>query len=355
MLIANFARLLALISIPVAYFFYSLTFTHVFLVVFVVGAGTLLYQSALSKIVVTDFPQKNWQSINSYMEGSSSVTEVGGPGLGGLLVQLIGAPFSVLLDAFSYFISSALLLTSKSRKQDTMTQHKEAFHIQAVRDEKIVFSAGLRFLLQQKVLRSITFSAAHFNFFTAMFFGVYTFYLVRELGLSPLLVGLASVAGGVGGVISTLFATNLMNRISTSVLFLFSLLIPAGAAFLVPLANLTAFSNIEFIPVAISQFLWSFAIVVNLIMSESIKQILTSVSSIGQVSSAIRWVTLGVEPIGALLGGILATYLGATSALILSSFGLATALVWLFPQSGIRSFDLRVESQTLDNQADINN
>ncbi|PRA11980.1 hypothetical protein CQ015_08530 [Arthrobacter sp. MYb221] len=79
MLIANFLRAVALVSIPIAYFFFSLTFTHVFIAVFVVGAGTLLYQSALSKTVVTTFDRKSWPAVNSYMEGSSSVTEVGGP------------------------------------------------------------------------------------------------------------------------------------------------------------------------------------------------------------------------------------------------------------------------------------
>ncbi|PRA11981.1 hypothetical protein CQ015_08535 [Arthrobacter sp. MYb221] len=254
------------------------------------------------------------------------------------MVQIIGAPFAVLLDVVSYLVSSLLLLNIRPAAVDASSKVEA---VETMKEEKVNFLSGLQFILKQPVLRSITFAAAHFNFFTSVFFGVYTFYLVRDLGLSPLFVGLASVAGGIGGVVSAVIAGRLMGSCRTSVLFCISLVVPAGAALLVPLAMNTQNEWAVFALVAMSQLVWSFAIVVNLVMSESIKQALTSSNSIARVSSAIRWLTLGVEPVGAIIGGLLATVMGGTLTLYIAAVGLATAVIWLLPRGGIRSFDLR--------------
>lgn len=350
MLIANIVRAIALLTIPAAYFFAELSFIHVFLVVFVIGAGSLLYQASLSKQVITTFPRKDWPAVNSLMEGSSSVTEVGGPGIGGVLVQIFGAPIAVILDAISYISSSFLLIRSNS-KNDFSNSLPEDSHESAgkvLKNEKNAFLAGVRFLFSNKIMRYITMAAAHFNFFTAVFFGVYTFYLVRELGFEPLLIGLASVVGGFGGVASAAITSRLMSRAPTTLLFVISLSVPAIAAVLVPVAGLTDSKIVAFSLVALSQFAWSFAIVVNLVMSESIKQMLTPFESIGRVSSAIRWVSLGVEPLGAVAGGIIATFFSPTTALVVGAFGLITSIFWLLPRQGIRSFDLRLALSSED-------
>lgn len=85
LILANVARAVALATIPLAFAVDTIQFWHIFVVVFAIGAGSLLYQSALSTIVVYEFPASQWVKVNSALEGSSSVTETVGPGLGGCL------------------------------------------------------------------------------------------------------------------------------------------------------------------------------------------------------------------------------------------------------------------------------
>lgn len=358
LLLANAVRVAALLSLPIAFFCFTLTFVHIFAVVFLVGLGTLLYHSALSKTVVTEFPRSRWTRINAYLQGSDSVTEVAGPGIGGILVQWVTAPVAVLFDAACYLVGTAVLAVRRRRSSALLDDDRREHPGQAPghaqdpepgqRDAPEPAAeasrgalAGLRYLLRQPVLRSINFAAAQFNFFTAMFFGLYTFFLVRVLDFSPLLVGLASVAGGVGGVLATVSVDRLTHRLPTAALFVVSLLVPGVVAFLVPLAQGAGAKAAAFVLVAVSQAAWSLAVVVNLVMSETIKQLLTATAKIGAVSAAIRWITLGVEPAGAILGGIAATAFGPTPVMVVAAAGLLSSPAWLGARDGIRSFDLR--------------
>ena len=62
--------------------------------------------------------------------------------------------------------------------------------------------------------------------------------------------------------------------------------------------------------VCVSQFVWSFTVTVNLVLSESIKQVTAPERLLGQVSSVERIIALAAEPIGALAGGPFADMIG---------------------------------------------
>lgn len=337
MVAANILRLLLIGMIPVAYALDMLSIPLLFLTIFLVGALTLLHDSALSSHVVLTFDRRQLPKINSYMEGSTAVSEVAGPGLGGLLVQTLGAPLALVADVFSYIASTVLLLRSggSTKKGEENTEQEDA-------EQESVKGAlsGFTWAFSHRVLRPVIVSAAHFNFFTAMFFAVYTFYVVKELGFSPLLVGLASAAGGLGGVLSATAASSFMSKVRTRLLYVLSLVVPTVGAFLVPGSELLGSSLLQFLAVAAGMFLWSFAIVVNLIMSETIKQMVTPPHMIGQVTSAMRFTTLGFEPIGAIVGGTVSQFLSPTTALVIAACGLATSIAWVVFNRHLGRYDV---------------
>ncbi|GGS58919.1 MFS transporter [Streptomyces violaceus] len=347
MVTANILRLLLIGMIPVAYALDMLSIPLLFTTVFLVGALTLLYDSALSSHMVLTFDRRQLPKINSYMEGSTAVSEVAGPGLGGLLVQALGAPLALVADVCSYVASTVLLLGSGgTKKGEENTAHEDAADEDAeqenAEEKESVKGAltGFTWAFSHPVLRPVIVSAAHFNFFTAMFFAVYTFYVVKELGFSPLLVGLASAAGGLGGVLSATAASSFMSRVRTRLLYVLSLVVPTVGAFLVPGSELLDSSLLRFLAVAAGMFLWSFAIVVNLVMSETIKQLVTPTHMIGQVTSAMRFTTLGFEPVGAIVGGTVSQFLSPTTALVIASCGLATSIAWVVFNRHLGMYDV---------------
>lgn len=335
MITANVTRITAMVTIPIAYVLGDVTFLHIFAVIFVVGACTLGYESALSSHIVHRFERHRLPTVNSFMEGSTAVTEISGPGVGGLLVQFFGAPLAIVVDICGY-VTSTIFLIRLPRGDDRLSSKD----VNGPTD-RVSIARGLGFVWRNGVLRPVTLAASHFNFFTAMFFAVYTYYLVRDLGFSPFMVGVSAAAGGLGGLVSATLAPRMMTRIQAIALYPGALIVPALAALLVPLAGTVGPPRpIVYVLVGLSQFLWAFAVVVNLVVSEALKQILTPPSVIGQTTSSIRWMTLGLEPIGAVIGGILAEVLSPALALVSSGLGLVTSVVWLLDGRELREFNL---------------
>ncbi|MER6133999.1 MFS transporter [Streptomyces sp. NPDC001815] len=340
MVTANLLRLVLIGLIPLAYVLDALSIPLLFALIFLVGALTLLYESALSSHVVSAFDRSSLPKVNSYMEGSNAVSEVAGPGLGGVLVQFLGAPLALVADVCSYVVSTVLLLGSgEQKKGEEEKDSEEATDPDEQESVKSVLS-GITWAFSHPILRPVIVSASHFNFFTSLFFAVYTFYVVKELGFSPLLVGLASAAGGLGGVLSAMSAAAFMNRFRTRLLYTVSLAVPAVGAFLIPASEMTSSTLLQFLAVATGQFLWSFSIVVNLVMSETIKQMVTPTHMIGRVTSAMRFTTLGFEPVGAIVGGTLSTLLSPTAALVIAASGLATSIVWVISNRHLGTYDV---------------
>src|SRR6266568_347029 len=203
MLLANVGRAVLLLAVPVAYLTGVLNLALLIVVSFCVGALSLLFDSAMSSYVPALVGPARLVPANSWLQSSVSVADTAGPGLAGLLVQLVGAPLAILADAISYLVSSLALFSSAPVR--TSTDDEDELHWQAIK-------RGLRIVLADRVQRPLVLAAAHFNLFTAAFFALYLLFLVRTLHFSPLLIGLLNVAGGVAGLLGAGISARLAER-----------------------------------------------------------------------------------------------------------------------------------------------
>jgi predicted MFS family arabinose efflux permease len=258
---------------------------------------------------------------NSWMQSSVSVADTAGPGLAGLLVQVLGAPVAIAADAVSYLASTAALLLSPRGVRQLAPQEGGEGHWQAVRH-------GMRTVLRDRVQRTLVLAAAHFNFFTAMFFTLYILFLVRTLHFSPLMIGLLNVAGGIAGLVGAALSARLAERFGYGPVLTVAYALPGAAGVLVPLAYWTGAAG-GAVLVAASSAVWSGSVVVNLILSESVKQTLVPHEYLGRATSIIKFVSFGVEPVGALLASAFVVLgLGMDGTLLLASVGVGTSALW---------------------------
>ncbi len=337
MLLANVGRAVLLLAVPVAYLTGVLNLALLIVVSFCVGALSLLFDSAMSSYVPALVGPARLVPANSWLQSSVSVADTAGPGLAGLLVQLVGAPLAILADAISYLVSSLALFSSAPVR--TSTDDEDELHWQAIK-------RGLRIVLADRVQRPLVLAAAHFNLFTAAFFALYLLFLVRTLHFSPLLIGLLNVAGGVAGLLGAGISARLAERFGYGPVLTVAYALPGVAALLVPLAVLAG-PVAGAVLVSLSSAIWSGSVVVNLILSESIKQALVPHHLLGRATSVIRFVSYGVEPVGALLGaGLVAAGLGLGGTLALASVGVGTSAVWLLVSrvSALRRVAVRAEN-----------
>src|SRR4051795_11266543 len=107
---ADVLRAVLLFSIPAAYLAGALRIEQLYVVVFVEGCLGAFFDAAYPAYVPSLIGVDRVIDGNSKLATSSSLAEIGGPGLAGGLVQLIGAPFAILVDAISFAVSAVSLL-----------------------------------------------------------------------------------------------------------------------------------------------------------------------------------------------------------------------------------------------------
>ncbi|WP_157870005.1 MFS transporter [Streptomyces sp. Root1304] len=342
MLVANVARGLLLFAIPLLFWFDALTMPVLYGVVFLVGAFTLLFDSAMSAYLPRLLPRGQLERANSWMEASTSVGTVAGPGLAGLLIQVVSAPVALVVDCFSYLISCFTLAglpkaaPAPADPQDGKGEGDGAVagagasagEPEPRESHRKAVLKGLLVLRDDRIQRPMILAATHFNIFHAMFFAVHTLFVLRVLGFSPGLLGATSMAGGVAGLLgasSTPFLTRLFGQGRALVL---AYAAPGVSAVLVPLAEQWDNRALSIVLVSASTFTWTFAVVVNLVISETVKQSLVPDHLLGRVTATTRFVSWGCQPVGALLGGWLGGRFGLAEVMYVSAAGLLTSALW---------------------------
>ena len=119
MIATDIGRALLIGSIPVAYAFDALTFPHMLVVAFLMGTLTVLFHVSYSAFYPALVPRERLVEGGSIMHGSRALSYVAGPSIGGVLVQAISAPVTLVVDACSYVVSALFLRgpsTSRSRR-----------------------------------------------------------------------------------------------------------------------------------------------------------------------------------------------------------------------------------------------
>lgn len=107
MIAANLGRGALLLTVPLAAWLGVLRIEWLYLVAFCGGGLQVLFELVYQSYIPTLVGHEHLVKANSKLQGSASVAQVAGPGLAGLLIQVLTAPFALLADALS-FLTSAL-------------------------------------------------------------------------------------------------------------------------------------------------------------------------------------------------------------------------------------------------------
>ena len=102
LVLGDLARAGLLISIPIAYAFDALTIWQLFAVGFLVGIATVFFDVAYQSYLPALVDRHQLVEGNSKLEISRSSAQLGGPGLAGVIVDLLSAPVAIAFDAASY-------------------------------------------------------------------------------------------------------------------------------------------------------------------------------------------------------------------------------------------------------------
>ncbi len=306
MIRADLVRAAAMASIPAAALGGVLTMAQLYAVALVTGVATVFFDVAHQSYLPQILPREQLVAGNGALETVRSTAHVTGPGIGGGLVQLVGAQFAVIVDAVGYVLSALFLL-----RIDKTEEVPERAAGASLRKE---IGEGVRFILGHPLLRVIALTTGLANFCTAVLMATQTVHLVRVVGLEAGGLGLVLSASAVGGLLGALAAGPIAARLGQARVILLSLLVTGPFALLWPLSGHGLAGAVLF---AAGSAVVSFGAVVYNVAQVSFRQGMCPPRLLGRMNATLRFLMWGTLPLGALLGGALA-----------QSYGSRTALAW---------------------------
>jgi MFS family permease len=318
---ADAIRAVLLFSIPAAYLTGVLRIEQLYIVVFLEGCLGALFDAAYPAFVPSLIGVDRVVEGNSKLATSSSLAEIGGPGLAGGLVQAIGAPLAVFVDAISFVFSAISLLLIRSR-EPARPPRTSATPI------RLEILEGLRLVRRHAVLVPLTLRSiiAHI---AGSFYGVlYTIYLIEELHLSPLLLGLVVSAGGVGSLVGSFFASRVIARFGFGPALIGAATGASIIGVLTPLAGgpILLATMMVFLPQLIGDGLQTIEGVAEL----SLIQGVVPDRILGRVNATLEVFSHGIAyPLGALGAAALAGSIGVRGVVAIGWAGMAASILLL--------------------------
>jgi MFS family permease len=301
---ADLARAVAIMSIPVTWWRGQLTVAQLVVVALVISFANVLFDVANSTFLPSIVSNDQLQSRNSMTSGTYAITQLGGPSVGGLIVQVLGAVPTLLVDAASYLVSALLLRTLPERRADAPDRSPPVH---------AMIREGWRFVVHHPVMGPCMWAAAAANTVCGAQHALYALYLVRELHAEPGLVGVLLAADGVGALIGAALTNRITARLGTARALIVAVSVAVTGALVIPLG--TGWQS--FLAFAVGNVVFSVGVVVLSVVTRTYRQIASPPELLSRVMATVRFVSWGAIPIGGLIAGAIAGVLSARITLLI--------------------------------------
>ncbi len=318
LILADVGRAAVLGTIPLAAAFGRLSMAHLYIAAAASSLLNVLFEVSYQAYLPSLVDRENLVECNSKLALAGSAADVGGPGLAGILVQWLTAPKTILFDALSFVISA--LTIGLIRKPEPRPE--PALHPNLRRE----IAEGLRASWQTPILRALALRTATASFCLGSGSALYMVFAIRELGLSPALLGTIISVGGASSLAGAFAAPRLVRRFGFGATFIGSAVV-TGITTLVPALSRG--------PVAVCAAILGVAQLFDLswpvyhINEISLRQAVTPDHLLGRVNSAMYLLFRGILPVGALAAGVIAETIGVRLTMILGALGYLLSALWL--------------------------
>jgi MFS family permease len=340
----DLGRAALLASIPIAYVMDALSLGQLYVVGFLVGTCTVFFDVSYMSYLPSLVSREQIIDGNSKLEISRSTAQIGGPGFGGLLVQAFTAPYAILVDAISFLGSGLFILGIRKHEERPV----EALGADGKRTSMWTeLREGLRFVLGNPYLRAQAGCTATSNFFGNVSFAIIIVFLVRELGLSPGVIGVVLSLGSVGALLAAFTAMRISRRFGIGPTTIAVGLLWGPATLLMAFAPV---GNGAVPLLVVALVVLGFSGVVYNIVQVSYRQAICPPGLQGRMNSVMRFVVWGTIPLGGLLGGALGSAIGLRETIVVGAVGSGLAVLWivLSPQRRLREMPEPVEPTAVE-------
>lgn len=319
-------------SVPLAYWLGVLSMPWMYATVFLLGTAFVVNGTAAQVFLTHLVGRKHLIDAHSKFAATDSAARLLGPGMAGALVQVLTAPFALLVQCAAFLASFFTLGTIRAR--DARPAPVDTHPVKDIVD-------GLKFVKGTPILWTLAWGT---SLWQLLYHGAVTLnvlFATRTLGMSPGVLGVAQMLGGFGVLASSLLVRPLTRRYGTGVTLLSGLALAAFAWTLLALTPVRPFglswgSAAYYGAVT---FLFDCGVMLYFMPYLALRQMLTPDAYLGRVVATMRCLNIAGAPVGALAAGALGEWLGlrgGIACVAAGAVGLAL-LMYFSPLRAIRA------------------
>jgi predicted MFS family arabinose efflux permease len=332
LILTDLTRAILVLALPIWAWMGELTMAHVYVVGGLMGVATTLFQITDNAYLPVLVPKRHLVLANSRLETTESIAEVSGPGLAGVLIELVTAPVALVIDAATYLWSAAFL---------TRIDHAEAPDAGTPQDTLMSdLRAGIGAVWAEPHVRPLLLATAIMTTSGGFFLALYMLFTLGDLALSPGAVGLIISVGGIGALFGALLSRRAAAALGVGRAMLVCSFFGQATALLIPLAGGPVALAIALL--VAHQLLSDGLIIAYEIQATSLRQSVLPINLLARCNAVFAVTTAVLLPLGALAAGVLAEAFGVRVAIWVGvSLGLLAPLALLplrhlkqVPQSG---------------------
>jgi MFS family permease len=272
-------------------------------VVFLITSGDTIFTGVTHAVVPRVAPPDGLARANGLMYSAQTASEnVLGPALGGVLF-VVAASLPFVLDGASFVVSGVLALLAV---RGVMGPHELVTTPTTFRTD---LREGVRYFRQSSVLPVLLVLITGFAFCQAVMIGPLVLFALHTLHLSSAGFGMMVGISSIGNVVGSMAAPRVLTRFApTKVL--------RAAGLVVALSYLLAGISRHAVPATAALTLETIAVGVGVVAHVTLRQQVLDPAMFARAGNIFRTATMGIMPVGALVGGVLAQSIGLRAPLI---------------------------------------
>jgi len=322
---------LASASVPLAAWLGHLSMAWLYGVGLLLGAVHTVSGSAAQIVLTQVVGRERLVQAHAKNALANSGAEVIGPGIAGLLIKVLGAPVSLLINA-CLLLGSALILRGLPLRETLNDRPDSSMMGESNIGSSLVGSsfvrelwAGLQFVARHRLLMTLAvlmgvWQMAHYVALT-----VQILFATRTLGLSEQAIGFSYAGMGLGTIVGSLVGHRWSHRFGPGPCLVLGYAVTGAGWGLLALAPVGFWGVAAFAVMLMSFSAGAIFIFINFL---ALRQSVTPAPMLGRMTSTMRWLSLLAAGPGALIGGWLGEHVSLRASLSLASAS-ALVLAWV--------------------------
>jgi MFS family permease len=202
------SRAVLLAYIPIAWALGILDIWQLMALQFVIGIFTVFFDIAYQSYLPSLVEREQLVEGNSKLQTTVAAAGIAGPGVAGVLIGVLTAPYAIALDAASFVLSTAFMLPI--RAPENLPERREGEPKPKMLPE---LKEGLLYVVRHRHLKWIAACTGASNLFGQIAFSIVILYMARTLHISSFWAGTVFAGLGVGSIAGALTTTRLQKAV----------------------------------------------------------------------------------------------------------------------------------------------